>query len=51
VKLGEVPMKLLRQLYRTGLYGFSIEEAAERLICEGLRQLISQKQLVLRMRK
>lgn len=30
--------KLVQRLHATGLWGFSLEETAERLLCERLRQ-------------
>lgn len=47
VRLPEVPMALLRQLHATGLYGNTIEETAERVICEELRNLIREDDLLL----
>lgn len=45
-----VERRLLQQLLKTGLWGFTIEDVCERLIAESLRQKISPKQIVLRMR-
>ena len=37
VVLTEPAMKALKGLVQTGLFGFSVQEAAERMICERLR--------------
>lgn len=34
----------LEKLVRTGMYGGSVAEAAERLLCEGLRQVLKRQQ-------
>jgi hypothetical protein len=46
----KIELALLQQLLKTGLWGFTIEDVCERLIAESLRQKISPKQIVLRMR-
>jgi hypothetical protein len=46
----DVERRLLQQLLKTGLWGFTVEEVCERLIAESLREKISPKQIVLRMR-
>lgn len=46
----DVERRLLQQLLDTGLWGFTLEDVCERLIAESLRQKISPKQIVLRMR-
>lgn len=46
----DVERRLLQQLLETGLWGFTIEDVCERLIAESLREKISPKQIVLRMR-
>ena len=41
IELSSVALKLLNDLYRTGLYGATPEEVARRLVEEGLRQCIT----------
>jgi hypothetical protein len=41
IELSSVALKLLNDLYRTGLYGATIEEVARRLVEDGLRQRIA----------
>lgn len=51
VKLGKVPMALLRQLHETGLYGFTIEDTVENLILGRLRDLLREGDRMLRLPK
>ncbi len=41
IELSSVALKLLNDLFRTGLYGTTPEETARRLVEEGLRQRIA----------
>ncbi len=40
MQISEKALGYLKQLHATGLYGQSVEEVMERLICESIRQLI-----------
>lgn len=39
IELSDSVFSNLVLIHRSGLYGKTVEEAAERIICEGLRQL------------
>ncbi len=41
IELSSVALKLINDLFRTGLYGATPEETARRLVEEGLRQRIA----------
>ena len=51
VKLGKAPMRLLRQLHESGLYGFTLEQTVEHLVLEGLRKRLLEKDYALTLGK
>jgi len=51
VKLGKVPVALLRQLHETGLWGFTIEDTVEHLILGRLREFLQEGDRMLRLPK